>query len=64
MITLLLYLIVAMIIIALAWWLCDYLPVPQPINRWVKIVIVVIAAFVLINALLNIGGINTGIPVR
>jgi hypothetical protein len=64
MISILIYLLVALLVIALVWWIVDYIPVPDPINRWAKIVVIVIGALIIINVLLSVAGVNTGIPVR
>lgn len=64
MIALLIWLLVALLVISIVWWVVDYLPVPMPFNKWAKIIIVVIAALILINVLLSLAGISTGIPVR
>jgi hypothetical protein len=60
MISLLIYLIVVGIVVALAMWLIDYLPVPQPLNRWLKIAITVVAALIIIMLLLDVAGVDTG----
>jgi uncharacterized membrane protein len=54
----LVYVLVIMVFAALLYWVCDAIPVQQPLNRWVKIAIVVIAAIALISVLLNLGGIR------
>lgn len=64
MITLLVYLIVLGIVLALVFWLCDYLPVPAPLNRWIKIIAIVISALLLINIVLGVGGVDTGLRMR
>jgi len=64
MLTLLVYLVVALIVISLVWWLIDYIPVPHPINRWAKIIVIIVAALVIIKILLDVAGVNTGLPAR
>jgi len=64
MISVLIYLVVALILVSLVWWLIDYIPVPSPINRWAKIIVIVIAALVIVSVLLNVAGVNTGLSLR
>lgn len=65
-INILIYLIVVFLVIGVAWWLIDYIPVPAPLNRIAKIVVIVIGALVIIMALLNLTGTDIGFrgPVR
>ena len=64
MIHTLIYILVVGVIIGLIWWICDYLPIPEPLNKLIKIVSIVIGVIVIIFALLSIAGIETGIPLR
>lgn len=50
------YLIVILAIIAIVWVIADWLKVPEPINRIVKIVLVVAVVIVLINFLFALTG--------
>lgn len=61
MIHTLIYLLVVCIIIGLVWWLIDYLPVPEPLNKLIKVVTIVIGAIIIIYALLSIAGVG-GLP--
>ena len=56
MIGLLVYIVIICIVIGLAYWLIDALPVPQPINRFAKILIIVIGVIALIYVLMGIAG--------
>ena len=56
MLTLLVYIIVVMLIVGIAWWLVDYIPVPAPLNHIFKIVIIVVGALALIYILLGLSG--------
>jgi hypothetical protein len=56
MLTLLVYIIVVMLIVGIAWWLVDYIPVQAPLNHIFKIVIIVVGALALIYILLGISG--------
>ena len=60
MIATLIYLLVVCVIIGLVWWIVDYLPVPEPLNKLIKIVTIVIGAIVIIYALMSIAGIGGG----
>lgn len=62
MVAVLIWLIVLAIVIALAYWIIDAVPIPDPLNRWLKIAIVVIGAIALIMVLLNVAGVSTGLP--
>ena len=56
MIGTLIYLLVVCIVIGLIWWIADYLPVPQPLNKLIKVVSIVIGVIIIAYALLAIGG--------
>jgi len=56
MIHTLIYLLVVCIVIGLVWYVADFLPVPEPLNKLLKIVTIVIGAIIIIYALLDIGG--------
>jgi len=62
MLTLLVYIIIIMLVIGIAWWLVDYIPVPAPLNRVFKIVIIVIGAIALIYVLLGLAGNAPNLP--
>lgn len=64
MLATLIYLLIVLFVIGLVWWVIDYIPVPAPLNRWAKIIVILVGAIVLIGVLLNLAGVNTGIPVR
>jgi hypothetical protein len=55
-------LLVICVIIAMIWWVCDYLPVPEPLNKLIKIVSVVIGCIAVIYILLAIAGMGGGLP--
>jgi len=50
--------LVIAIVAGLIYWVLDAIPVPQPINRFAKIAVVVIAVIALIYVLLGLGGIT------
>jgi len=52
----LIYLLCVLLVIALIWWVIDYAGVPAPLNRWAKIIVIVVGAIFLISVLLSIGG--------
>lgn len=62
MVAVLIYLVVLVVVIGLAYWIVDAVPLPDPLNRWLKIAIVVIGAIALIMVLLNVAGVSTGLP--
>lgn len=56
MIHTLIYILVVGVIIGLIWWIVDYLPVPPPLNKLIKVVSIVIGCIVVIYALLGMAG--------
>jgi multisubunit Na+/H+ antiporter MnhB subunit len=64
MINILITLLVVAIIVGLIWWVCDYMPVPEPINKIVKLIAICVGVIIIVMALLGIAGYNTGLPVR
>jgi hypothetical protein len=50
----LIYLVVAGLLVGLVYWIADSIPLPQPINKVVKIVAVVVAALIIILLLLGL----------
>jgi hypothetical protein len=56
MINVLAYIIVIALLIGLAYWIIDVIPIPQPINRFAKIAIVIVGVIALIYAVLSITG--------
>jgi hypothetical protein len=64
MINTLVMLLVVGIIIGMIWWLCDYLPVPHPLNKMIKIVSIVIGMIVVIYALLGIAGMAPALQIE
>jgi glucan phosphoethanolaminetransferase (alkaline phosphatase superfamily) len=63
LLNLIVYLLIAGILIALVYWLLDAIPVPEPINRIIKIVLVVVAVLVIVMLLLQLlGGGGVSLP--
>jgi hypothetical protein len=58
LITLIIYLLVLGILIWLVYYVVDAIPLPDPLNRIVKIAVTVIAALVVIVLLLNLAGVG------
>lgn len=56
MLNTLVYLLVVCVVIGLVWWVADYLPVPEPLNKLIKVVSIVIGVIIIIYALLGLGG--------
>lgn len=54
--TLLTVLIIA-VVVGVIWWVCDYLPVPEPLNKLIKVLTIVIAVIAIIYVLLALPGI-------
>lgn len=58
MIGALITILVIVIVAGLVYWVLDAIPVPQPLNRFAKIAIVIIAVIALIYVLLGLGGVS------
>jgi hypothetical protein len=56
MIGTLVQLLIVCIVIGVIWWLVDFVPVPEPLNRLIKVVSIVIGVIVIIYALLGLAG--------
>jgi hypothetical protein len=56
LIHILIYLLVIGLVIGLIWYVLDAIPVPDPLNRIIKIVIMVLACVVVILTLLQFAG--------
>jgi hypothetical protein len=52
------FVVIIAVIAGLAYWVLDAIPVQQPINRWAKILIVIIAAILFIGVLLQLAGVS------
>ena len=52
----LIYLLVVCVVIGVIWWVADYLPVPEPLNKLLKIVSIIVGVIIIIYALLNLTG--------
>jgi hypothetical protein len=50
----LIYLLVVCVVIGVVWWLCDFLPVPEPLNKLVKVVSIVIGIIYVVYVLLGL----------
>jgi hypothetical protein len=60
MIQILITLIIVAVLVGLLWWVCDYLPVPEPLNKILKFAGVVIAVIVVVVLLMGLAGYDTG----
>jgi len=61
-ISLLINFLIIVLVAGLIYYVCDALPVPQPLNKIVKLVVVVLACLFVILALLNFTGYDVGLP--
>jgi len=59
----LIYLLIVCVVIGLVWWVVDYLPVPEPLNKLIKIVSIVIGVVIIIYALLGLAGMAPALKV-
>jgi len=62
MVSTLIYILVVAVVIGVIWWVCDFLPVPEPLNKLVKVVSIVVGVIIVIYALLGMAGIGGGVP--
>ena len=53
----LIYVLIVAVIIGVVWWVCDFLPVPEPLNKLVKLLSIVIGVIVIIVALAGLAGV-------
>lgn len=53
----LIYLLIICVVIGLIWWVADYLPIPEPLNKIVKVVSIIIGVIAIIYALLGMAGV-------
>ena len=56
LVTLIIYLIVIGILLWLVYYVLDAIPVPEPFNRWAKLLLVVVAVLIIIVLLLQLVG--------
>jgi len=49
-------LLIIVIVVGLIWYVLDAIPVPQPLNRFAKIAVIVIGVIALIYVLAQFGG--------
>lgn len=48
--------VVFLVVIGIIWWVVDYMKAPDPINKIIKIILVIGAVWILISFLLSITG--------
>jgi uncharacterized membrane protein len=60
----LVYLLVVLIVVGLVYWVIDAVGVPQPLNRFAKVAVIVIGVIAVIMILLGAVGVNVGLPAR
>jgi len=61
LLNLIVWLLIVGVLLALLYWVVDVIPLPEPLNRIVKVMAVVICALVLIILLLQLLGSGAGI---
>jgi hypothetical protein len=62
MIVTIVWLVVICACAALAYWAIDKLGTPDPINRIVKVAVVIIAVLLIIGLIAGLFGVNLGLP--
>jgi hypothetical protein len=58
----LVYILVICVVVGLIWWVADYLPVPQPLNKMLKVISMIVAVIIIIYALLGFAGVAPPLP--
>jgi hypothetical protein len=61
-IQILIYILVIVVVAGLVFYAIDAIPVQQPLNRWAKLAIVIVAAIAVIMVLLRLTGTDLGPP--
>jgi hypothetical protein len=56
LISALVWIIVIALIFWLLWWMVEYIGLPEPFNKVVKVILAVVAVLILINFLLGFAG--------
>jgi hypothetical protein len=62
MINQLVYLLIVCVVVGLVWWIADWLPVPEPLNKLLKVVSIIIGVIAVIYVLLALAGMGGGLP--
>jgi hypothetical protein len=57
MIHILITVLVIAVVVGIIWWVCDFLPVPEPLNKLIKILSIVIAVIAIVYLLLGLPGV-------
>jgi hypothetical protein len=57
MINSLIYLLIVYVVIGVIWWVADYLPIPEPLNKILKVLSIVVALIITIYVLLGMAGV-------
>ena len=55
-VSVLFFIIIAGLIFWLLWWLIGYCGLPEPFNKIARVILAVLAVFILIGALLSLAG--------
>lgn len=58
LIDLIIYLLVAGVLIGLVFYVVDAIPIPDPLNRIIKLVVIVLACLIVILLLLSLLGVS------
>jgi glucan phosphoethanolaminetransferase (alkaline phosphatase superfamily) len=61
LINLIVWLLIVGILVALVYWVLDAIPIPDPLNRIAKVVLMVLVVLVVVLMLLNLIGVSTGV---
>jgi hypothetical protein len=61
MLHILILVLVVGIVVGFTWWIMDFIPVPEPLNKIVKVASMVVGVIVIIYALLGLAGMGPGI---
>jgi len=56
LVNLLIFLIIVALVIGLVFWVCDFLPIPEPFNKFVKGAAIIVGVLIVILLLLQLTG--------
>lgn len=62
MVSLLIYIVIIAVLVGLAYWVIDVIPVPEPVNKIAKVLIIVVGVIALIWVLMGIAGNPPALP--
>jgi hypothetical protein len=62
MINILLQVLILCVVVGVVWWVLDFVPVPDPLNKIAKVVIMVVAIVILVYLLIGLAAHAPALP--